>query len=368
MNNPNQPGPALEALNNARAFIQDSIENGHLVGGDLGNAFGVRDEIDKARAALLRAESREGETVFPQDVEALKAARERLTEAAASYRRIGADQRADDMDIVLAALLRAEGESREGEHKEADAYLRALLDYSGGFYGACREAGLPAKTVVDAMAHIERAARNLHRLALAQPHHPTASVEAVARIIDADAFISEEARAQKALPAMIHRYQGEGEAASDAARRVGARKYRNTAARRAEASRIAAEILAALTAQQHPGLGSGGPTEELDGGRSGSSWSPIETAPTGVAVLVVCEEFVGEAQLTDDDGWWWANTHGEYHADRIYPTDWMPLPFPPSVATEATGVVPATTPSAPVPTEDHEQGVRGSEERAGGEG
>lgn len=52
----------------------------------------------------------------------------------------------------------------------ADAYLNALLDYTAGFYGEAREAGMPATSVADAMNHVERAARGLHALALrAQP-------------------------------------------------------------------------------------------------------------------------------------------------------------------------------------------------------
>lgn len=50
---------------------------------------------------------------------------------------------------------------------EADAYLRALLDYSAGFYAAAIEHGMRPGPAADAVQHIERAARNLHRLATA---------------------------------------------------------------------------------------------------------------------------------------------------------------------------------------------------------
>ncbi len=51
-----------------------------------------------------------------------------------------------------------------------DAFLNVLLDYTAGFYGAARDAGMPATKVADAMHHIERAARGLHRLALGGRH------------------------------------------------------------------------------------------------------------------------------------------------------------------------------------------------------
>jgi len=47
-----------------------------------------------------------------------------------------------------------------------DAALAALLDYTSGFYKAGRDAGMPAKAIVDAMHHVESAARYLHRIAL----------------------------------------------------------------------------------------------------------------------------------------------------------------------------------------------------------
>jgi hypothetical protein len=50
--------------------------------------------------------------------------------------------------------------------QQADNYLEALLGYTGGFYGAAIKAGLPAAETVGPIAHIERAARELHRLAL----------------------------------------------------------------------------------------------------------------------------------------------------------------------------------------------------------
>lgn len=47
-----------------------------------------------------------------------------------------------------------------------DAYLRALLDYTSGFYGAAIAHGMKSGPAADAVQHVERAARNLHRLAL----------------------------------------------------------------------------------------------------------------------------------------------------------------------------------------------------------
>jgi hypothetical protein len=45
-----------EALAAIRVFAADSIENGHLTGGDLGNIYGIRDECDKHGGAIRRAE------------------------------------------------------------------------------------------------------------------------------------------------------------------------------------------------------------------------------------------------------------------------------------------------------------------------
>lgn len=67
-----------------------------------------------------------------------------------------------------------------------------------------------------------------------------------------------------------------------------------------------------------------------------SEWKPIENAPVEdcFSCIVFAEGFVGEASFHNIDGereWWWANTHGEYHADVISPppSHWMPLPKPP---------------------------------------
>lgn len=42
-------------LNDARFFIQDSLTNGHLSGGDIGNLMAARDSIDRAKALLALA-------------------------------------------------------------------------------------------------------------------------------------------------------------------------------------------------------------------------------------------------------------------------------------------------------------------------
>ena len=56
----------------------------------------------------------------------------------------------------------AKGASGEGE---ADPYLRALLHYSEGFYANAIKYGMPAGQAANAVAHIESAARQLHKLA-----------------------------------------------------------------------------------------------------------------------------------------------------------------------------------------------------------
>ena len=48
---------------------------------------------------------------------------------------------------------------------ERDALLRALLDYTSGFYGVAINHGMKAIYVADAIQHMERAARRLHELA-----------------------------------------------------------------------------------------------------------------------------------------------------------------------------------------------------------
>ena len=68
-------------------------------------------------------------------------------------------------------------------------------------------------------------------------------------------------------------------------------------------------------------------------------WQPIETAPTweedvGTINVILCTVGggVGEAEL-HPDGWWWANSHGEYWADSMPVSDflhWMHLPDAPS--------------------------------------
>lgn len=68
-----------------------------------------------------------------------------------------------------------------------------------------------------------------------------------------------------------------------------------------------------------------------------SEWQPIETAKPNESVIVFADGNVGEAIWkrfvwsegdVDDEGWWWANTDGEY-SYQIRPTHWMPLPAPP---------------------------------------
>lgn len=65
-----------------------------------------------------------------------------------------------------------------------NAYLNALLDYTGGFYSAATECGMKAGPAADAMQHVERAARGLHALATAPHPHVTELVEAAKALID----------------------------------------------------------------------------------------------------------------------------------------------------------------------------------------
>lgn len=222
---------------------------------------------------------------------------------------------AEDLRAADAALLRAEGESREGEHKEADAYLRALLDYSGGFYGACREAGLPAKTVVDAMAHIERAARNLHRLAVAQPHHPTASEPEPCPVCG------------------------------------GSRLEDNMAAGRNCVCKPTASV------------------EPVGFGRLQSMFPRLHGRTVDLLnqfVVALAEKLMrAEEKYGYSDGWArddWEEECRRALARHVQKGD--PLDVAAYAAFCWKHMWP-TTPSAPIPTEGHEQGVRGSEERAG---
>ena len=66
------------------------------------------------------------------------------------------------------------------------------------------------------------------------------------------------------------------------------------------------------------------------------TWREISTYEgRSRAVLVATSTgIVGEAQFCGEDGWWWANSHGEYWADAInvfhgQVTHWQPLPAPP---------------------------------------
>lgn len=55
---------------------------------------------------------------------------------------------------------------REKGKQEADAYLSALLRYTGEFYGAAIEYGMPAGHAADTVAHVEKAARHLHQMVI----------------------------------------------------------------------------------------------------------------------------------------------------------------------------------------------------------
>lgn len=50
-----------------------------------------------------------------------------------------------------------------------EAYLQAILHYTEGFYGAAIKHGMAAGSTADAIAHVERAARNLAALAHPAP-------------------------------------------------------------------------------------------------------------------------------------------------------------------------------------------------------
>lgn len=228
---------------------------------------------------------------------------------------------------------------------------------------------------------------------VAQLHHPTASVEAVALQV-------ENANLRTTIETAAMWFE-------NYARQHLAKTPPDTV--KAETNAACAETLRnALTAQQHPGLGSGGPTASDEQQVRGS---PQERPSEAVTALVAeAEKAVSFWRVMGD-----SKSPGFRMMERLLAaviageqTDshsiracralcaFMESEVPEgstlridgemvdhtllneaqhqasdalaSVATEATGVVPATTPSAPVPTEDHEQGVRGSEERAGGEG
>ena len=74
--------------------------------------------------------------------------------------------------IKLAALRASNWQVGAADTRHADAHLRALLHYTEGFYGAAIQHGMKAGETANAVAHVESAARALHRLAI-QPA-PTA--------------------------------------------------------------------------------------------------------------------------------------------------------------------------------------------------
>jgi hypothetical protein len=47
----------------------------------------------------------------------------------------------------------------------ADSYLDAILRYTEGFYGDAMKHGMPARETANRIAHMESAARALHRIA-----------------------------------------------------------------------------------------------------------------------------------------------------------------------------------------------------------
>lgn len=283
--------------------------------------------------------------------------------------------------LARAALLRAEGESREGEGDEWSAKMLEWLERTRD------ERNFPAHL----LTWCDEAEEHL-KAAVAQPHHPTASVEAVARIIDPDCWRQMD-RDAHLLPD---------------------RHFEEWV--KAQPSLAKARAILALTAQQHPGLGSGGPTEVF------LVWALKPGQPTIVAVASTPE--IAQRYCTDPPP---TARGGKMHVETIHldhafgARDVQAMIYgsdrrasSPSVATEATGVVPAwqdirrlllndwegmkeqdfpesilrdwapdaaefirrsppfpvaraTPPSAPIPTEDHEQGGRGSEERWGGD-
>ncbi|MDP3492785.1 MAG: DUF551 domain-containing protein [Hyphomonadaceae bacterium] len=54
------PGEVRERLDSARAFVQDSLTDGHLGSGDIGNLMSARDEIDRAIALISNTTSAGG--------------------------------------------------------------------------------------------------------------------------------------------------------------------------------------------------------------------------------------------------------------------------------------------------------------------
>lgn len=70
----------------------------------------------------------------------------------------------DELNATPTRAEHAQVAGEVGGLVEANAYLAALLDYSGGFYGAAIAHGMRAGPAADAVAHVERAARNLYAL------------------------------------------------------------------------------------------------------------------------------------------------------------------------------------------------------------
>lgn len=374
----------------------------------------------------------------PTIVEALKAA---LNPFAEAFRDTGGDftkierqlaQRMaveyDDFERAASALLRAEGESREGDSADLRALLKWIRD----------DAAFPALLPANIIAAIDIA---LGPDSIAQPHHPTASDDKEERA--QLQLIDERDNAESALGEAYRVAAGREPKWSnlfgyaDAVREIGDAASRPTVSVEAvariidpwafntsptsmdhiearDAASSKARAILALTAQQHPGLGSGGPTEEQDGGRSEGpqeaspeSGAQVCDWPEGVPfrfhdepgehdpcyvvmpdgaslplnhhagegfdiarakfIVAACnafwmrgmflfEEGLGGsdsrqqaalimANIEEVDDWteslalWSAHCHAQVlYADLA------------SVATEATGVAPATAPSAPIPT------------------
>lgn len=64
-----------------------------------------------------------------------------------------------------------------------------------------------------------------------------------------------------------------------------------------------------------------------------NEWRPISTAPTdGTRVLLFCPDSEPEWQVMEGRWWQRYQSWGEsvWGESELHPTDWMPLPAPPS--------------------------------------
>jgi hypothetical protein len=69
-------------------------------------------------------------------------------------------------------------EQKQKQKRIADSHLNALLRYTGEFYESAIEHGMKRAETSNAVAHVERAARSLHEMALLAAASPTPTEDA----------------------------------------------------------------------------------------------------------------------------------------------------------------------------------------------